>query len=91
MKFYPYSKLKSDNLNVFLMFTRVIATLAFVLLIWLLKDIYYFFQSYGLMRELVTKDALFLTFKQCLVFFTLSGACAAIVSCEYSFTKSKNI
>lgn len=106
MKFYPYSKIKTENLSTLLFTARFLGVLGylfslFTVLLWV--------SSFFLGPRTFAGDpngpiisatwsgargiAWYLslgTISSALFFFVVSGLCAAVVSCEYKYTQVQN-
>ena len=104
MKFYPYANLKSDNLKPLLFASRVIGLFSYLLFIAtvLLLIAIPFLGSESVTRDLGGATMSFSTpdnsgvaiigsiwsLVSAISLLAFSGLCAAVVSCEYTYTKS---
>ena len=104
MKFYPYANLKSDNLQPLLFASRVIGLLSYLLFIAtvLLLIAIPFLGSESVTRDLGGATMSFSTpdnsgvaiigsiwsLVSAISLLAFSGLCAALVFCEYTYTKS---
>lgn len=102
MKLYPYSKIKTENLKGLLIASRILGVLSYILLIvTIFIGIYGVFSGFGGTRDLgngmtmtvpnnsgpaIMVSIWGIVSSVCVLAF--SGLCAAVVSCEYKFTKT---
>ncbi|MEZ7204420.1 hypothetical protein [Pseudoalteromonas sp. DY56-GL79] len=102
MKLYPYSKIQTENLKGLLIASRVLGVLSYILLIiTVCIGIYGAFSGFGGTKDLgngitmtvsnssgpaIMVSIWGMVSSVCVLAF--SGLCAAVVSCEYKFTKT---
>ena len=101
MKLYPYSRIRTENLKSLLIVSRVIAVIGYILLIIsVCIGLYTLFASSGgpvdigsgvkIIEPGISPSVILISIwgiVSSLLVLAFSGLCAAVVSCEYKFTR----